>query len=302
MRLKNKIIDILLILMMIVPFIICMILKVMFTPESEGVSVTGPLIYATIDMPFQDLTISESQINSAAVVIFIFALCLYLTRGLKVVPDTKRQLIVEMLVEKTKSFVTDNMGVKFASFAPFIAAIMAVSAVSSLSSLLGLYPSTSDVNIVAGWAILVFVIITYYKLKGGTFNYIKGFFDPIPIFAPFNIIGELSTPVSMSFRHYGNVLSGVVISVLISTVLGSVSDKLLGWLPGFLNDIPFLSIGIPAVLSLYFDIFSGCLQAFIFAILTMLYISNGFSEEDYEKRMKKKQMKKMKKSAKLAVN
>lgn len=302
MRLKDKIIDILLIMMMIVPFVICMILKALFTPVSEGINVTGALVYATIDMPFQDIIISEAQVNSAAVVIFIFALCLFMTRGLKVVPDTKRQLVAEMLVEKVRSFVNGNMGEKFAEFAPFISSIMAISAVSSLSSLLGLYPSTSDVNVVAGWAILVFGIITYYKLKGGTFNYIKGFFDPIPIFAPFNIIGELSTPVSMSFRHYGNVLSGVVISVLISTVLGFVSDKLLGWLPGFLGDIPFLSIGLPAVLSLYFDIFSGCLQAFIFAILTMLYISNGFSEEDYEKRMKKKQMKKLKKSVKVAVN
>lgn len=301
MKLKDKIIDSLLILMMIVPFVVCIALKVLFSPATEGVSVTGALVYATIDMPVQDLIISESQVNSAAVVIFVFALCLYFTRGLKVVPDTKRQLIAEMLVEKAKGFVTGNMGEKFVDFAPFIAAIMAISAVSSLSSLLGLYPSTSDVNIVAGWAILVFGIITYYKLKGGTFNYVKGFFDPIPVFAPFNIIGELSTPVSMSFRHYGNVLSGVVISVLISTVLGSLSDKLLGWLPGFLGDIPFLSIGLPAVLSLYFDIFSGCLQAFIFAILTMLYISNGFSEEDYEKRMKKKLMRKMKKSAKAAV-
>lgn len=301
MKLKNKIIDILLILMMIVPFVICMILKVMFSPATEGISVSGALVYATIDMPFQDIIISEAQVNSVAVVIFVLAFCLYMTRGLKVVPDSKRQIIAEMLVEKARNFVSDNMGKKFMEFTPFIASIMAISVFSSLSSLLGLFPATSDVNVVAGWAILVFVIITYYKLKGGTFNYIKGFFDPIPVFAPFNVIGELSTPVSMSFRHYGNVLSGVVISILISNALGGLSEKLLGWLPGVLGDIPFLSVGIPAVLSLYFDIFSGCLQAFIFAILTMLYISNGFSEEDYEKRMKKKQMKKMKNKAKLAM-
>lgn len=301
MKLKDKIIDILLILMMIIPLVICMVLKVIYTPASEGINVRGALIYATIPMPFQDLIISEAQVNSVAVVIFIFALCLYLTRGLKVIPDSRRQVIAEMIVEKTGSFVIDNMGKKFKSFIPFIMAIMAISAVSSLSSLLGLFPATSDVNIVAGWAILVFILITHYKLKGGVFNYLKGFLDPIPFFAPFNVIGEIATPVAMSFRHYGNVLSGVVISVLVTNALGKLTELVLGWLPGILGEIPLLSVGIPAVLSLYFDIFSGCLQAFIFAILTMLYISNGYSEEDYEKRLKKKQMKKMKKAAKAAV-
>lgn len=301
MKLKDKIIDILLILMMIIPLVICMVLKVIYTPASEGINVRGALIYATIPMPFQDLIISEAQVNSVAVVIFIFALCLYLTRGLKVIPDSRRQVIAEMIVEKAGSFVIDNMGKKFKSFIPFIMAIMAISAVSSLSSLLGLFPATSDVNIVAGWAILVFILITHYKLKGGVFNYLKGFLDPIPFFAPFNVIGEIATPVAMSFRHYGNVLSGVVISVLVTNALGKLTELVLGWLPGILGEIPLLSVGIPAVLSLYFDIFSGCLQAFIFAILTMLYISNGYSEEDYEKRLKKKQMKKMKKAAKAAV-
>lgn len=301
MKLKDKIIDILLILMMIVPFVVCIVLKILFTPVSEGVSVTGALVYAVIEMPIQNLIISEAQVNSFAVVAFVFSLCLFLTRHLKAIPVTKRQVVAEILVEKASSFVIDNMGKKFVGFIPFIMAIMAISAVSSLSSLLGLFPSTSDVNVVAGWAILVFGLITYYKLKGGVFNYLKGFLDPIPLFAPFNVIGEIATPVAMSFRHYGNVLSGVVISILVSNGLGALSGLILGWLPGLLGDIPFLSVGIPAVLSLYFDIFSGCLQAFIFAILTMLYISNGYSEEDYEKRLKKKQMRKMKEAALKAV-
>ena len=98
---------------------------------------------------------------------------------------------------------------------------------------------------------------------------------------PFNIIGEIATPVSMAFRHYGNVLSGSVISVLIAAALQGLSQKLLGWLPGVLGQFPLFQIGLPAVLSIYFDVFSGCLQAFIFATLTMLYISNGFPQEDY---------------------
>jgi F-type H+-transporting ATPase subunit a len=102
----------------------------------------------------------------------------------------------------------------------------------------------------------------------------------------------------MAFRHYGNVLSGSVIAVLIAAALQGLSSLIFGWLPGFLGEIPFLQIGLPAVLSIYFDVFSGCMQAYIFAMLTMLNISGGFPEEAYEKR----QQKKLAKSKKIQVN
>lgn len=155
------------------------------------------------------------------------------------------------------------MGEFFQGFAPFIAAVMALSAFSSLLSLVGLYPPTSDLNVVAGWAILVFILITHYKFKCGPIQYLKSFAEPVPFLAPLNIISEIATPISMAFRHYGNILSGSVISVLVAAALGGLSNLLLGWLPGVLGEIPFLQIGLPAVLSVYFDVFSGLLQAFI---------------------------------------
>ena len=288
---RAKIIDIALLAMMIVPFVLCMVLKVLTTPGSEGIAISGAQVYFTIPMPLMPLYITEVQFTSCAVVISLLALCLYLTHGISVVPHSKRQLAAEWIVEKVNGLISDNMGSKYMAFAPFIAAIMGISAFSSLSSLLGLFPPTSDMNIVAGWGILVFAIITHYKLKGGLFPYVKGFFEPVPVFAPFNIIGELATPVSMSFRHYGNVLSGMVIATLIHHALGGVSEMVLGWLPGFLGDIPLFRVGIPAVLSVYFDVFSGLMQAFIFAMLTMLYVATGFPEEEYEKRQAKKKKK-----------
>lgn len=276
---RAKVIDALLLCLIILPFVCAIALKVAVKPASEGISITGAMVYFTIPMPIMDLPITESQVNSMAVVLSLLGLCLYLTHGMTIVPGSKRQLAAEFLVEKAQGLVNDNMGKRFAAFAPFVAAIMAMSAFSSLSALLGLFPPTSDMNIVAGWAILVFVLITYYKLKGGLWNYIKGFFEPVFIFAPFNVIGEFATPVSMSFRHYGNVLSGVVISTLVAFALQNVSNMVLGWLPGFLGEIPFLQVGIPAILSLYLDIFSGLMQAFIFAMLTMLYIATGAPEE-----------------------
>ena len=156
---------------------------------------------------------------------------------------------------------------------------------------MGLFPPTSDINIVGGWAILVFIIITYYKLKCGPISYLKSFTEPVAFLAPINFISEFATPVSMAFRHYGNILSGTVISVLLASALGGVSTMILGALPGFLADIPLFQVGIPAVLSIYFDVFSGCLQAFIFAMLTMLNISGAFSLDEYKERLKRKQKK-----------
>lgn len=272
---RAKVIDALLLALIILPFVCAIALKVAVKPASEGISITGAMVYFTIPMPVMDLPITESQVNSCAVMLSLLGLCLFLTHGMTVVPGSKRQLAAEFIVEKAQNLVNDNMGKRFAGFAPFVAAIMAMSAFSSLSSLLGLFPPTSDMNIVAGWAIIVFVLITYYKLKGGLWPYVKGFFEPIPVFAPFNIIGEFATPISMSFRHYGNVLSGVVISTLVAYALQSLSGMILGWLPGFLGEFPFLQVGLPAILSLYFDIFSGLMQAFIFAMLTMLYIATA---------------------------
>ena len=125
-------------------------------------------------------------------------------------------------------------------------------------------------------------------MKCGPLHYIKSFGDPVPLLSPLNIISEVATPISMAFRHYGNVLSGAVISVLVAAGLQGLSRILLGWLPGFLGEFPFLQIGLPAVLSIYFDVFSGCLQAYIFAMLTMLYVASGFPEDEYFAKKQKK--------------
>lgn len=281
-------VDILYIAMMVLPLLFLIILKILTNAPSEGIDITGADIYFTLPMPIQPLPVTESQVNSLAVLIVIFGLCLFLTHGMSDKKMLVRHHVAEWIVEKVRAMVDGNMGHYFSGFAPFVTAILGLSALSSLMSLLGLYPPTSDINIVGGWALIVFVLITYYKFKCGPVQYIKSFGDPVPLLAPLNIISEIATPISMAFRHYGNVLSGSVISVLVATGLQGLSSMLLGFLPGFLGEIPFLQIGLPAILSVYFDIFSGLLQAYIFAMLTMLYVANGFPADLYEKRQLKK--------------
>ncbi len=280
--------DYALIAMMILPILACMVLKVLYTPPADGISITGAMIFLEIPAPVMPLIITESQMNSWAVMISILGLCLYLTHGLTARAVCKRQLAAEWIVEKCQKLVNSNMGDYFSAWAPFVAAIMGLSAFSSLICLLGLFSPTGDVNVTFGWALLVFFLIMHYKFRGGLWNYFIGLFKPIPVFAPMNLIGEIATPVSMAFRHYGNVLSGAVISALIGGALTGLTKTILGFLPGFLGDIPFLRIGLPAVLSIYFDVFSGLMQAFIFAMLTMLNVSGAVPWEEWAARKEKR--------------
>lgn len=283
--------DRLLIALMILPLAGCLALKALFTPASEGVHISGAMIYLEVAAPLQPLIITESQVNSWAIMLSLLGLCLYLTHGLTEKAETKRQLAAEWIVEKCEGLVNANMGERYAGYEYLVAAIMGLSAFSSLSCLIGLFAPTGDVNVTAGWAILVFCLVTWTKLQGGFLNYLKGFTEPIPVFTPMNFISEFSLPVSMAFRHYGNVMSGAVISALIGAALRSLSKMVLGWIP-VIGNIPLLQIGLPAILSIYFDVFSGLMQAFIFAMLTMLNVSGSFPQEAWEKRQRKKAIRK----------
>lgn len=288
---RFRIVDALLIVMMIAPLVAAMAIKVLTTPAAEdGISITGARILFTVPMPIQDLIISEAQVNAWLILITIFGFCLFITHGLKEDKRDWRQMAAEWIVEKLDNLVQSSMEDVFhATYAPFIGTILAISACSSLMSLVGVFPPTADVNVIAGWSILVFALITKNKLKGGIGNYAKGFLEPIPVMLPMNILSEFATPISMTFRHFGNVMSGTVIATLIAWALQNLSHLVLGWLPGFLGDIPFLQVGLPAILSIYFDVFSGCIQAYIFAMLTMLNISGAYPAEAIEKRLAKRE-------------
>lgn len=250
------------------------------------VDISGARVLFTIPMDIPilgDLQISETLVVSWLVMALITGVCIWLTRDLKVENISKRQAAAEMLVEMANNFVIGNGGEKFRKLIPFVSALFATSVVSNLISLTGLRSPTADLSTEAAWAVVVFIMITAQKIKSsGLGGYLKGFTTPIAVMTPFNILSELATPVSMACRHFGNILSGVVINALVYGALAVASSKLFGLLPGLLGDvlsqIPFLSVGVPAILSVYFDWFSGFMQAFIFCMLTVMYISNAAEE------------------------
>lgn len=250
------------------------------------VDISGARVFYTLPFDFPvlgKLQISETIVVSWMVMILITGFCIWLTHDLKVENISKRQALAELLVEKANNFVVGNMGEKFRYFIPFVAALFVTSVVSNLISLIGLRSPTADLSTEAAWAVIVFIMITYQKIKaGGVGGYLKGFTQPIPILTPFNVLSELATPISMACRHFGNILSGVVINALLYGALAVASSALLGLIPGIVGDllsqIPILDVGIPAVLSVYFDWFSGVMQAFIFCMLTTMYIANAAEE------------------------
>lgn len=250
------------------------------------VDISGARVFFTIptNIPILgDLQISETLVVSWIVMALITGLCIWLTHDLKVEKISKRQAVAEMLVEMANKFVIGNAGEKFRKLIPFVAALFATSVVSNLISLIGLRSPTADLSTEAAWAIVVFIMITAQKIKTSGFGgYLKGFTTPIAVMTPFNVLSELATPISLACRHFGNILSGVVINALIYGALALASSKLLGLLPGVLggvlSQIPILSVGLPAIMSVYFDWFSGVMQAFIFCMLTVMYIANAAEE------------------------
>lgn len=244
-----------------------------------NISVQGAPIYFTIPI-FGGIPISATLVVTWLIMAIVTGLCLWLTHDMKVSNVSKRQAVAEFLVETARNFTVGNMGEKFAYFTPFVAALFTLSLLSNLISLVGLYSPTADLSTEAAWAVLVFALITYHKIKANGFGgYLKGFTQPIPVLTPFNILSEIATPISMACRHFGNILSGTVINALIYGALALASHALFGLLPGLLGDvlsqIPFLAVGVPAITSVYFDWFSGAMQAFIFCMLTTMYIANA---------------------------
>ena len=136
--------------------------------------------------------------------------------------------------------------------------------------------TTADLSVTAAWALVTSVMVWYHNIKNFGFKaWLKGFTEPIVVMTPMNIVSEIAQPIALAFRHFGNVAGGGVLTSLIYAALATLSNVVFGWLPGLIGQIPFMQAGIPAVLSIYFDLFSGFVQALVFCLLTMVYVGTA---------------------------
>lgn len=171
--------------------------------------------------------------------------------------------VVELIVESVENLVKSTMGVQNANFVPYILTLALFLAVANLFGLLGFSPPTSDYSVTFALALITFVLTQYWKFKnaGGFFGYLKSYTEPMVLLTPLNIIGELANPISLSFRLFGNVMSGGIILTLIYQAAGYFA--------------PIIATPLHA----YFDVFSGLLQTFIFIMLTMIFVG-GLEEQN----------------------
>ncbi|MCI8962199.1 MAG: F0F1 ATP synthase subunit A [Eubacterium sp.] len=173
--------------------------------------------------------------------------------------------VLEMLVETLDKLILDNMGRKLAPvFRNYVSALFLLILTCNLSGLFGLRPPTADYGVTLPLALITFFMIQYQGFKWQKMGKIKGLFEPFFLFLPVNIISEFATPISMSLRLFANILSGTMMMALIYGLMQKIA---IIW---------------PAALHAYLDVFSGCLQAYVFAMLTMVFISNAAGDAAQE--------------------
>lgn len=168
------------------------------------------------------------------------------------------QNFIELIVELLDGMVDGTMGKNGANFRNYIGTIFIFILVSNLSGLLGLRPPTADYGTTLPLGLMTFTLIFFNKLKYQKVSgFIKGLCDPWVFWAPINVIGDIAVPISISLRLFANILSGTVMMALIYGLLSKIA---IIW---------------PAALHVYFDMFSGAIQTYVFCMLTMTYITDA---------------------------
>lgn len=240
------------------------------------ISVTGPKILFRIPI-LGGIPITQTVVSSWVVMIVVMLAAWFLTRNISKRPS-RTQVIVEKLVTMLYDMVEQTMGKHNLKFAPYIGTLFVSSILGTLIGMTQIFRSTTaDLSTTASWAIATTGLVWYSSIKNdGFFNWLKGFTQPIFIMTPMNIISEFATPVSMAFRHFGNIAGGSVLTALIYASLAALSGVVLGWIPNeVISSIPIFQLGIPAFLSIYFDLFSGFVQALVFCMLTMVFVGGA---------------------------
>ena len=184
--------------------------------------------------------------------------CLILTFDLKLVPTSKRQLFAESLVSFINNLIGDLVGHSGKRYVPFIGTILIYLAISNTIGLFGITPPTKDLNVTCALAILSISLIEISGIAArGVGGWLKSFTEPLSFMAVLNVLEIVLRPLSLCLRLFGNILGGFIIMELVKTV------------------VPLI---LPVPLSLYFDLFDGLIQAYVFVLLTSLFTNEAIGD------------------------
>ncbi len=201
------------------------------------------------------LPVDEGVVVSWIVIAAIAIISFVLTRNLKVHNISKRQLVLETAVTGIQNIVKGFVGEEAAGYVPYLTSVLIFLGLSNMIGLIGFKPPAKDLNVTVAFAIISIVLIEFSGIhKKGPKKWLKGFSEPIAIITPINILEVFIKPLSLCMRLFGNVLAAFVIMELIKLVI---------------------PVGVPAAFSIYFDIFDGLIQAYVFVFLTGLFIKES---------------------------
>lgn len=209
--------------------------------------------------------ITSTHVCMLIITLVIIAFAVIVNRKIKSVDESDTpgmlQNIAEMIVETIANMVRSIMGSNAGKFLNYIVTLFIFVLLCNISGLFGLRPPTADYGITLPLGLITFVLIHYNGIKKNKSKHFTDLFKPNPILFPINLIGEVAVPLSLSVRLFGNVMSGTV---------------LMGLIYGLLPRL--VTVAIPSVLHVYFDIFSGCIQAYVISMLTMVYINDKIGD------------------------
>ncbi len=225
------------------------------------------MIHYLGELKIGDVTVHITSTHVSLIIVSLFIIILAVIARVKInradVSDTPKGLqnVVEIVVEMVGNMVKGIMGSNAYRFVNYITAIFVFILISNVSGLFGLRPPTADYGVTLPLGIITFLMVHYNGIRKNKGEHFTNLFKPFPLLFPINLIGELAVPLSLSLRLFGNVMSGTVLMGLIYSLLPTL-----------------LTLGLPSVLHVYFDIFSGCIQAYVFSMLTMVYVNDKIAD------------------------
>ena len=206
------------------------------------------------------IQVAESVVVSWIIMVLLMAVTLLLTRRLSVREPGKVQTALESAVSFLNGFVKTNIGSHWRSFAPYLGTVALYIALSNVIGIFGLTPPTKDISVTAALALMSMLLIygaqfRYNGLLGG----LKKFAEPMPLLLPINLMEVAIRPLALCMRLFGNILGAFIIMEMLKFVVPVV---------------------LPAVFSIYFDLFDGIIQTVVCVFLTTLFTGEGIKEEE----------------------
>ena len=208
---------------------------------------------------FFGIQISTAIVTTWGIMAVLMILTLIFVRNLKVIPTSKSQIVVEMLVKFINDFFIGILGEEGKQYVPYLGTVLIYIVVANISGIFGVVPPTKDLNVTAALAIMSIILIEFSGIrKKGIKGWLKSFIEPMPFLLPINILDVGIRPLSLCMRLFGNVLGADLVMLMIKFILPAA---------------------VPMLFSMYFDFFDGAIQAYVFVFLTSLFMAEKMESE-----------------------